>query len=575
MKIEMTTKTIKEKISTTILNFIRKENVNYIFGMQGGYTVGFGDEIHNFDDIHFIHCQHEEGAAFMADGYAKASGKFGVVLTTAGTGLSNTFTGIISSFADGIPILLISGAIPRDKIFKGAIQDTESFRMNIFSSFKETTKFQADIIYKENFLQYFRSAIRYLFKGKLGPVFLNISSDIFSQEIERKFEYFRHFENSYFDKIAADESIKELKKSKSAIIIVGYGVTTSQAKVEVEKLTNLLKIPVLTTPKGKSSINNESDFHLGVFGVGANLIPLEYLKNEKIDTIIAIGTSFNEYSSSAWSSYLSDINRIIQIDIDPYIIGRSFTNTFGIIGDAKNTVMHLNECIKKEPEAYAHLNSEIKIKHYKQNVKNVIKPELETSDAVPIKPPRLLKDIFDSFYSHDLNVFNDNGSCIFLVGHYFKLRKNWDYNISLGFSSMGYAIPAAIGGALGNPKKVTIAIAGDGATIMNGNELKTASEYNVPLFIFVLNDGALGIVHHSTKILCNRANPGTKFNSKIDFVKFAESLGVEAYKISEPGQINKTFIDELIAKNKPILFDCWIDPEELAPYADRIKQVKK
>ena len=140
---------------------------------------------------------------------------------------------------------------------------------------------------------------------------------------------------------------------------------------------------------------------------------------------------------------------------------------------------------------------------------------------------------------------------------------------------MGYAIPASIGGAIGNPNKITIAIAGDGAAIMNGNEIKTAAEHNVPVFFFVLNDGRLGIVHHSTNIIYGRPIPGVSFNQALDFVKFAESLGVEAYRIEKAGDINKRFIEKLIEKRKPILFDCIIDPEVIAPIGNRIKEVKK
>lgn len=575
MEIHSTTQKISEKISSIILSFLKKEEVNFIFGMHGGYTGGFGEELNNFSEIKFIHCQHEEGAGFMADGYAKSSKKFGVLLTTAGPGLSNTFTAIISSYADGTPILHISGAIPKDKIFKGSIQDTSSFNLNISTAFKETTRFHADIINKNNFLQYFRNAIRYLFKGKKGPVLLNIGSDLFSQEVEHKLEYFRHFNNNYFDREASKHAIDVIKTSKSTLILAGYGVIQSKAQNELELLAQTLQVPVMVTPKGKASFNNESDLFLGVFGAGSNLIPEKYLETEYLETIIAIGTSFNEYSSDAWNNNLSKVKNIIQIDIDPYIIGRSFTNTYGIIGDAKTTINYLINKIKNEPISFSHLNVSTKIKSYKDNFENIIFPDKYCSEAMPLKPQRLYKDVFDSFYPYKVNFFIDNGSCIFWSSHYLKLRSNWKYFISLGFSSMGYAIPASIGGCLGDTSKISVSISGDGAGIMNGNELKTAAEYNVPVIFIILNDGRLGIVHHSTKFLYNRPNPGVSFKNRIDFVKFAEGLGVEAYRIEKPGQMNKNFIKKLIEKKKPILLDCYIDPEEIPPIGSRINQVKK
>ena len=576
MEIRLVKETVKEKIATIILTFLKKEKVNHIFGIQGGYTGGFGDEINSFPEIQFIRCQHEQGAAFMADGYARASGKFGVILTTAGPGLSNTFTGIISSYADGIPILHISGAIPKDKAFKGAIQDTESFHMSIIDSFKEATRFQADIHYKDSFLQYFRNGIRYLFKGKRGPVFLNIGADLFSQEIEHHQEYFRHYEDNYFDKYATNVILEEIKSSRSLLILAGHGVVLSRAQDKLEQLADLLKVPVIVTPKGKSAFNNESPYFLGVFGAGTNTIPMEYLKNENIETILAIGTSFNEFSSDAWNSYLAKSDKIIQIDIDPYIIGRNFPNTFAVIGDATTTINYMTDKIKQiNFNGFSHLQSDDTIKHYKEQYSNFENEKNYNSDEVPLKMPRLLKDIFESFKDHQLSVFNDNGSCIFWVGHYLKLKKSWDYYISLGFSSMGYAIPAAIGGAIGAPDKVCIAFSGDGAAMMNGNELKTASEYQVPVFYFILNDARLGIVHHSTKILYGRPNPGVSYNNSMDFVKFGESMGIKSYRIDKPGQLEKKFINQLIKEKKPVLFDCIIDPEDIPPIGSRIKEVKK
>ncbi|HRW62753.1 MAG TPA: thiamine pyrophosphate-binding protein [Bacteroidales bacterium] len=576
MEIRLTKEISKEKISTIILSFLKKEKVNYIFGIHGGYTIGFGNEMNNFPEIRFIRCQHEEGAAFMADGFARTSGKFGVVLTTAGPGLSNTFTGIISSFADGIPVMLLSGAIPKDKAFKGAIQDTESFNMNISLSIREATRFHADIFYKDSFLQYFRNGIRYLFKGKKGPVFFNIGAELFSSEIEHSQEYFRHYEDHFFDQIAADHIIEVIRSSRSMLIIAGHGVMQSNARDEVQNFAELLRVPVMVTPKGKSSFNHESQYFIGVFGAGSNIIPEEYLKNETIETILAIGTSFNEFSSNAWSSFLAKTEKIIQIDIDPYIIGRSFPNTYGIVGNAKTIINYLYNKIKNNKfNGFKHLDSEGKIKYYKQNFENILNPQLIKSGSVPLKVPRLLDDIYNSFYPYELNIFNDNGSCIFWVGHYLKLKKDWNYYISLGFSSMGYAIPAAIGGAIGAPARVTVAFTGDGAALMNGNELKTAAEYNVPVFFFVLNDARLGIVHHSTNIIYNKPVPGVSFSKSVNFVTFAQSLGVDAYRIEKPGDINLEFIKKLIEKKKPVLFDCIIDPEEIAPIGSRLNQVNK
>ncbi len=564
---------VEESPANLILSTLKKEGITHIFGMHGGYTIGFGDELYNHPEIEFVHCQHEEGAAFMADGYAKATGKFGVVLTTAGPGLSNTLTGIISSMTDLTPILHISGAVPQSKTLIGAIQDTATYGLDLTAVFKDTVRFSANVYNKDNFLNAFRMALRHLFKGKPGPVLLNIASDVFSQKIKHNYKYFRHSGGRVFDQQACFYALEELKSAKSALIIAGHGVKKSNAIVQLNTFVNYLKIPVIVTPKGKSVFNNESCLFLGSLGAGSNIRPKEYLKNEKIDTIIAIGTSFNEYSSNAWTDSIQNVRQIIQIDFDPNASGRAFRHTFGVTGDIKATLNYLNRKISKSLNKFRHLDSIERVRRYKDRFSNFAKPDLYNSDSIPIEPPRLIKDIKDSFGDYPVNIYIDNGSVIFWLNHYMELAEGWRYYSSLGFSSMGYAFPATIGGSLARPNRVHIAFAGDGAAIMNGNELKTASEYNAAVFFFVLNDGMLGIVHHSTKYIYNRPNIGTSYKDPIDFVKFAESLGVEGYIIDKPGQINNEFIDKLVKKRKPVLFDCRINPNTVGPYGDRIKQV--
>lgn len=564
-----------ETVADIILSYLRTENVRSIFGMQGGYTVGIGDKLNDYDDIRFIRCQHEEGAAFMADGYAKATGKFGAVLVTAGPSLTNTITGIISSYTDNVPIMLIAGAIPRKKAFWGAIQDVESYRISVVNMFREMTRFHANIFEPETFVQYFRNGVRHLHRGTKGPIFFNIASDVFSQKVHHNYEFVGHGDNLFFEAEAVKHALKILKKTKKAVIFAGNGVKQSGAQNELEKLVKIIKIPVITTPKGKSAFNNESPYYLGSFGAGTHPVVEKFLEEEDIDTVIAFGTSFSEYSGNAWSGYLKKAKTLIQVDLDPHILGRSFANTLGINGDCAATMRYMKRKVLEELEAYEHLNSEESINNYKNKYPLYENIELYYSDETPIKVPRLMKDIFESFYQFDVNIFNDNGSCIFWVNHYLELKRGWNFFSSLGFSSMGYAIPAAIGGACGRPDRVTIAITGDGSAIMNGNEIKTAAEYNIPLFIFILNDAKLGIVYHSTNMICGRPNAGTEFNEPIDFVKYAESLGVEAYVIDSPGQINPEFINNLVNRQKPIVFDCRISPTELGPYESRIKQVQK
>ncbi|MBW1616040.1 MAG: thiamine pyrophosphate-binding protein [Deltaproteobacteria bacterium] len=456
----------------------------------------------------------------------------------------------------------------------GAVQDTFAYQIDISNSFSDMEKYVANIEEEKTFLQEFKSAIEHLLKtGDKGPVLLNITSDVFLKKIKHNLEDTAFSFSRPVDENSASFAIEKIRKAGSAVIFAGAGVKLSDAYNELQELSDILKVPVITSPKGKAVFNNESPLYLGSFGAGSNIIPKTFLKNEKIDVLLAIGTSFNEFSSNCWADEIKNIPTIIQIDIDPKIIGRAFSNTYGVVGDIKATLTHINKKIESLPAgALNHLNANKIINRYKSEFTNFERPEWYNSEATPIKIPRLLKDIREGFTEDNVTIYNDNGSCIFWTNHYLMLRKGWNFESSLGFCSMGYAFPAAIGGYFGAPKRTHIAIAGDGSVIMNGNELKTASEYNALVFFIVFNDGAHGVVKHSTELLFNRALPGTAYK-KIDFVQFANNFGVEGYRIDKPGQINKKFIQELQKKNKPILFDCRVDSKDIGPYGERIKQV--
>jgi len=567
---------MRKNVAQILVSFLEKEGVRHVFGIPGGYNLSFLRELQAQGGVSFVRTQHEGGAAFMADGYARASKKFGCLLTTAGPGATNSITGLISSNADSSPVLSIIGSIPPSRFFMGAIQDTYSYGIDIDSIFNEISRFHAAISSADTFLHYARTAVNYLFKGRKGPVVLNIASDVFQKEIEyaSDFDYGYISSGAYFDMEAADMAVETIASSKSLLILAGYGVQLASAEAELLRLAELLNAPVIVTPKGKSSMDNESPLFLGVYGLGANVIPELFIRSEKIDTLLIVGSSLNEYASNVWSDDLVAMPKVVHVDIDPYAIGGILPGSIGVVGDAKAAMRYLCERIERlSHEKIVSLDARQKIGDFRHSHDNLENSAAFESSAIPIKPQRLMKDIHDSFPEENVIVFIDAGQVIWWAGHYLKLRKGWRYHASLGFSSMGFGIPASIGGKFADPTSTVIAIAGDGGAIMNGNELKTAAEYGVPVFVFVINDGRYNIIHHSTMAMYGEPAPGADYREPVDFVRFAEGLGVRAFRVDEPGWINARRMEELKALKAPVLFDCRTDPEEKANISGRIKSV--
>lgn len=554
------------KITTAelLLRYLEGEGVEYVFGVPGTSLIPFYDAINHQEYIKPILTKHEEGAAFMADGYARVSRKLGVCYATSGPGATNLVTGVANAYMDNVPLLVITGQVPTSIYGKGTFQDSTKEGIDSVALFDPMTKFSEMIISKYKMPELLREAIRTAFSGKMGPVHLSYPKDIMAEKLEEDLVPPKRYrvKSAYFDRKLVINAADKLVHSKKPAMLVGSGVIASGASMEVLELAEMLNIPVATSPKAKGAFPEDHPLSIGVLGFSGSPVAEEYLKGD-IDVFMVVGSSLNQLTTSSWDPNLKPSDYLIHVDIDPSQIDKNYMADIGLIGDCQAVLNEISFRILRElqvhdPKKERPVNNVVE---FKEKVGMFLEEEKRYSKAVPIKPQVLMREIQESL-PEDAIIFVDTGSHICWAIHYLQFKQPNFYS-PFGLLSMGYSTAAAIGGKLAAPDKPVVAIVGDGCFQMNGMEVATAVNYDIPVVWIVENNSLLGLVHELQKFDLGENTVSTTFK-EIDCAKIAEGLGAVGYRIERPGEIGEV-LKEAIKSDKPTVIDIKIDQNEVPP----------
>lgn len=565
-----------------LLAQLEEIGTEYIFGIPGGALEPLNNAIYKSGKIEGIVSKHEQGAAFMADGYARVSRRLGVCCGTSGPGATNLITGIASAYADSIPVMALTGQVPVKHFGRGAFQDSSLDSNNIVNMFSPFTKMSTMISSAEMAGSNFRQAIRTALTGRPGPVHLNLPLDIMETENNKYIVPADYFipDSRSFDRYRVNEAVRHLLESRRIVMMLGHGVSIADAAEEARQFAEILQIPVVTTPKGKGVFPENHPLSLGVFGCAGSLLADDFMLNgsEKIDCILAVGTSFSEWGTHAWDERLEQVNIIIQIDIDHQEVGKNYPFTTALLGDAKVALRELHYEAQRRlqdtnPEVRVLIEErERSIESFKKKGSKYAEPEKTESNSTPVLPQRLIKDIQASL-PEDTLYFVDIGNNWAWSTHYLEISHPRSFFTGLGFASMGYAAAASIGGKFAAPERPVVAIVGDGGFLMNGQEVACAVNYNRPVIWIILNDSGYGMIDHGRKMRGIKNGFATRFN-KVDFVKMAQALGAEGIALSKPGELTSSLMDNVIASGRPTVIDVEIDENEAPPIQSRIKALE-
>ena len=536
-----------------IIESLKNMGVKTIFGYPGGQTIPFYDMLYDADIEHIL-VRHEQCAAHAADGYARASGEVGVCLATSGPGATNLVTGIGTAYMDSSPIVAITGQVPTHLIGNDAFQEADIIGITMPITKHSYQPKDPDMI-----PSVIKSSFELAKKGRPGPILIDVPKEVQEGELTK-------FDDSLLSTPGYNPTIKGnirqikkardmIKEAKRPMILAGAGVIIANACEELNELAHIINAPVMTSLLGKGAIDETSDLSLGMLGMHGRKVSNDSV-NES-DLLIAIGIRFSDRTTGRLDSFLPN-TKLIHIDIDPAEIGKNVDVDLPIVGDAKNILSSLNNTLKGyKPNADVNKWTDT-IKQRKID----LYPRV-TYDDVPLKPQSVIKEISEVL-TPDSILTTDVGQNRMWAAHFYNTQKPRKFISSGGLGTMGFGFPSAIGAKIACPDDPVVSINGDGGFLMVCQELATVHEYDIPVIAVILENRTLGMVYQWQSLLYNERHSQTLLGNSPDFVKLAESFGVNAVRITKPGE-TKEALTKAIKDNEPILMDIVVNPDESLP----------
>jgi acetolactate synthase-1/2/3 large subunit len=557
------------------LHYLTAERVEVVFGIPGGLLHPLFEAIEAAGRPRLIVTKHEEGAAFMADGYARVGGRLAVCAGTSGPGSTNLLTGVSCAFADGVPMLVITGQAASHAIGKGAAQETGREDMDIVAMFRPVTKYSAMVTSAATLAQHLRRALRLALTGRPGPVHLNVPVDLWEQPASEDWfdpQTYRP-DTRTFSRRNVQRAAEGLLAARRPTILAGAGVGVARAEQSLRSLAELLQARVATSPRGKGLLPEDHPLSMGVLGFAGHREARETILGEGVDVLLAVGASLNETTTLNWHPALRPSELLIQLDIVADRVGRNYPVDVPLIGDAGvimvELVYHLHRLIR---EGSAPGSTWHDAPPPVGGNDRYLDPELRISDARALTPQRWRADL-EEVLPGDAIVFSDIGGHMLFNIHNLCIKNEQRFVLNFGFGSMGHGTAAPIGAALAHPQRPVFAIVGDGCFTMNGMELITARENDVPVVWIVENNNMHGITWHGSQRV-GRKQPleSIRYKRPLDVASIARAMGLEAWIVDEPGQMQQV-VPEALATSGPAVIEVQIDGSIPPPIGDRARAV--
>ncbi len=525
---------------------LKREGVKHIFGYPGGVVLGIFDFLYDDKDIQLILTRHEQGAVHAADGYARSTGKPGVVLVTSGPGATNTVTGIATASMDSIPLIVFSGQVPTMLIGNDAFQEAD-----IVGISRPCTKYNFLAKDVKELSKIVREAFYIATSGRPGPVLIDLPKDVTAGKAEFTWPEvkIRSYNPTYEgNKWMITQAAHLIAKSKRAVIIAGGGVILSGGSKELRELAEFTDIPVTMTLMGLGSFPGTHKLSLGMPGMHGT-----YYANKAIqesDLLIAIGMRFDDRVTGKIDAFAPHA-KIIHIDIDPTSIRKNVRVDVPIVGDVKRVLTVLNKVLKEEVKEQWDEARRIWLKQIDAWKRE--RPLTYTYSDEVIKPQFVVEKIYE-LTKGDAIITTEVGQNQMWTAQFYKFDKPRTLLTSGGLGTMGYGFPAAIGAQLAHPNKLVIDIAGDGSIQMNIQELATAGINKLPVKVAILNNHYLGMVRQWQELFYNERYSYTHLEVVPDFVKVAEAYGVVGLRATKPSEVEPV-LKEAFKIKKTVFMD--------------------
>jgi acetolactate synthase-1/2/3 large subunit len=542
---------------------LKREGVEVVFGFPGGAVLDIYHELPNHDIRHIL-VRHEQGAAHMADGYARATGKVGVCLVTSGPGATNTVTGIATAYMDSVPMVVFTGQVPTALIGNDAFQEVD-----IVGITRPCTKHNYLVKDVNDMARVIKEAFYLARTGRPGPVLVDLPKDVVQAQAEfrypKKVELYGYRPTLEAHMGQVKRAVQLIRKSKRPVIYAGGGVIASEAGEELRRLAQLIKAPVTTTlmglggypavVPGEDGQKKPNEQWLGMLGMHGTFRANMAVSNA--DFLFAVGARFDDRVTGKISGFAPHA-KIVHIDVDPTSISKNVAVDIPIVGDCRDALMKFAQAFEEEPiENLDQLRAPWleQIRKWTETYPLAYKQEGEV-----IKPQYVIDKIYE-ICQGDAIITTEVGQNQMWAAQYFHFERPRTFISSGGLGTMGYGLPAAIGAQVAFPNKLVVDIAGDGSIQMNIQEMITAVCNSLPVKVAILNNRFLGMVRQWQELFYDKNYCATCLDAAPDFVKIAEAYGAVGLRATKPEEVEPV-IREALAIKKPVLMDFVVAPEE-------------
>lgn len=577
-------------ISDLFIQYLKQLGVEYVFGIPGGSIEPLYNALARSErngGPKAIVARHETGAAFMAHGYYSNSGKLAVCCATTGPGATNLITGVASAYQNNVPMLVITAQTQLSSFGRGAFQESSDTSVNTLGMFQYCTKYNSLVSHPHQFERKLYAAVMTALQMR-APVHLSLPMDVFRADPvskEPRYDLLSMVDDSnYFDVEAVDSLSYLLRKRKNIVFVIGddcvnaIGIISSVAFAVNAKL--------ITTPHGKGLVSPYHPLFRGVIGFSGHRSAEKLLNDDKVDLIVAVGTSLSEWTHRCWDDPLIMKDRLVHIESFAGNFARSPAAVMHVKGDISDIFEKLyedvpeNKTIKIVPvspqKSTGSENQQQPRRHF------LIDDEHKcTDDSTPIKPQRLMYDLAELFPPQTYWLADVGNSFSWTV-HYLhpydrrmygrRQRENGLFHACFEFAPMGWAIGTAVGVAFARPEIPVVCITGDGSWLMNGQEVTVALQHNLRVVFVVLNDSALGMVKHG-QMLSGAESVGCEI-PRTDFHALAQAYGVDGYIVESPADMQALDVKRICHQSAPTIIDARIDTTEAPPMGVRLKALR-
>ena len=543
-----------------VFKCLEDQGVKIVFGYPGGAVLPIYDELKNHKFVKHILVRHEQGAGHAAEGYARSTGKPGVLLVTSGPGATNAVTALTDAYMDSIPLVCITGQVPTHLIGTDAFQECDTTGIT-----RPCTKHNWLVKNINDLGKTIHKAFEVATTGRPGPVLVDIPKDVQFQKTSytkyKKQKKLNGKKHNHFSQKDIDELIKLMSKSSKPIFYTGGGVVNSGPKASalLRELVNTTGFPITSTLQGLGAYPGEDNQFLGMLGMHGS-----YEANNAMhdcDLMINIGARFDDRITGKIDEF-SPKSKKVHIDIDPSSINKIVKVNLAIVGDVAEVITSTIKTIKKVKPNFAKSNKQ-KISKWWEKIEKwrSIKSFDFVNSTELIKPQYAVQRLYELTKNKDTYITTEVGQHQMWAAQHYKFDKPNRWMTSGGLGTMGYGLPAAVGVQVAHPNKLVIDIAGEASVLMTMQEMSTAVQYSLPIKIFILNNEYMGMVRQWQELLHDKNYSESYTAALPDFVKLAEAYGCVGIRATKPEELDDKII-EMINTDRPVIFDCVVDKEE-------------